>query len=193
MGRRNNKFFSLIIQAFFFRNVHLIINLRRMLTNIYEYFTLWKYFFGNCFSWLFFISSSPCELAIYYHFPLTEEETETQRKPLICPRSQLVSGSTASQILVVGNLTTGQSCHWHLGNWLWFTWTRKEALRAEWRGGDILQGPSPWSLTLRRSRGRPAQSFGAESLIPSLPVGDDKQQRGLGKEQILKISTLENT
>lgn len=151
MGRRNNKFFSLIIQAFFFRNVHLIINLRRMLTNIYEYFTLWKYFFGNCFSWLFFISSSPCELAIYYHFPLTEEETETQRMPLICPRSQLVSGSTASQILVVGNLTTGQSCHWHLGNWLWFTWTRKEALRAEWRGGDILQGPSPWSLTLRRA------------------------------------------
>lgn len=53
-----------------------------------------------------------CELAIYYHFPLTEEETETQRMPLIRPRSQLVSGSTASQILVVGNLTTGQSCHY---------------------------------------------------------------------------------
>lgn len=81
-----------------------------MLTNIYECFVESTLAIALL---VCFISSSPCELAIYYHCPLTEKETKAQRRLLICPRSQLVCGCTDVQTLVMGSLTPGLS--WHSG------------------------------------------------------------------------------
>lgn len=76
-----------------------------MLTNIYECFVESTLAIALL---VCFISSSPFELAIYYHCPLTEKETKARRTLLICPRSQLACGCADVQ-MVMGSLTPGLS------------------------------------------------------------------------------------
>lgn len=154
-----------------------------MVTNIYECFVESTLAIALL---VCFISSSPCELAIYYHCPLTEKETKAQKTLLICPRSQLVCGCTDVQMLVMGSLTPGLS--WHSGTNSGCMDRERRHQSWEWRWRHPRKARS---LGLRPSEEsvRPAQASGGSRALDTLflLVGDDKEHRGLGKEQIQKI------
>lgn len=202
MGEINNNYFFHWSQALYSKNVYLYAKLKKNGNKhfISSYSVQGTLVTASC---VLFHFLSPCEPVIYHHHsPLTEEETKAQTTKLICPRSQLVSGSAEIQILVIG-----EPDHWatwsltDIQGTASVTWTVSEKRPQSWAGRwrhsweNLPWSPGLWVSGPQKGRDRPAWPFGRNRLwIPSLhPCERPQEQRGLGKDYKQKTPKLENT